>query len=90
MPPPAAPVNKFASNACEIPSAQYDGGQHAMDNLPSWALWIITAAVGISPELTILSTPKIARLLHRLLFPRSKVAPKRDSDEPAGVAVIAG
>jgi hypothetical protein len=47
-----------------------------MDNLPTWALWIITAAVGISPGLAILSAPSIARLLRRLLWPRPEVRPE--------------
>jgi hypothetical protein len=41
-----------------------------MDNLPAWALWIITAAVGLSPGLALLLVRPIARLLHRMLWPR--------------------
>ena len=41
-----------------------------MDNLPAWALWIITAAVGLSPGLALLLVRPIARLLHRPLWPR--------------------
>jgi hypothetical protein len=51
-----------------------------MDNLPTWALWIITAAVGISPGLAILSAPSIARLLRRLLSARPVVAPKLERE----------
>jgi hypothetical protein len=57
-----------------------------MDNLPTWAVWIAAVAVGISPGLAILSTPTIARLLHRFLWPRPEVAPKPERDEAAGVA----
>jgi hypothetical protein len=49
-----------------------------MDNLPAWALWPITVAVGLAPGLAILSTPAIARLLHRLLWPRPELAPERE------------
>jgi hypothetical protein len=37
-----------------------------MDNLPAWTLWIITAAVGLSPGLALLLVRPIARLLHRV------------------------
>jgi hypothetical protein len=43
-----------------------------MDNLPAWALWIITAAVGFSPGLAFLLVRPIARLLHRVLWPRTQ------------------
>jgi len=59
-----------------------------MDNLPPWALWIITAIVGIGPGLAILSARSIARLLHRVLWPRPEVASKPGREpshgEPAG------
>jgi hypothetical protein len=43
-----------------------------MDNLPAWGLWIITAAVGLSPGLALLLLVRpIARLLHRVLWPRA-------------------
>jgi hypothetical protein len=45
-----------------------------MDNLPAWALWIITTAVGLSPGLALLLVRPIARLLHRLLWPRPEIA----------------
>ena len=65
-----------------------------MDDLPSWALWIITAAVGVSPGLAILSVRRIARLLHRTLWPRPEVAPqtgrKPASKNAAGVAALQG
>jgi hypothetical protein len=57
-----------------------------MDNLPTWAVWIGAAAVGVAPGLAILLTPRIAQLLIRLLSPRREVAPKPKRDEPAGVA----
>jgi hypothetical protein len=73
---------------------QFDGKQHAMDNLPIWALWPITVAVGISPGLAILSARPIARLLHRALWPRPETAPLsgRDlaRDEPARAATPPG
>jgi hypothetical protein len=47
-----------------------------MDSLPDWALWIITAAVGAAPGLAILSARRIARLLHRVLWPRPERAPQ--------------
>jgi hypothetical protein len=40
-----------------------------MDNLPAWALWLVTVAVGLGPGLAILSARPIARLLHRALSP---------------------
>ena len=46
-----------------------------MDNLPAWALWIITAAVALSPGLALLIVRPIARLLHRVLWTRPEVAP---------------
>jgi hypothetical protein len=48
-----------------------------MDSLPDWALWIITAAVGAAPGMAIFSARRVARLLHRALWPRSEVAPGR-------------
>jgi hypothetical protein len=47
-----------------------------MDNLPSWVLWIMTGAVGVNPGLAILPVRPIARLLHRVLWPRPEVAPQ--------------
>ena len=41
-----------------------------MDNLPDWAVTIITVAVGLSPGLALLSARPIARLLHAVLWPR--------------------
>ena len=69
-----ATVNKFLNHACEIPSRQYDGGQHAMDNLPTWAVWIAAPAVGVALGLAILWALRIARLLYGLLSPRPSVA----------------
>jgi hypothetical protein len=75
-----APGNNFLSHACEIPSGEYVGGQYAMDNLPSWGVWIAAAAVGVAPGLAILSAPTIGRLLYRLLWPRSEVLPDPETD----------
>jgi hypothetical protein len=65
-----------------------------MDNLPSWALWIITAAVGVSPGLAILCARPIARLLHDALWPRPEVVPEPEDEpgrgEPATVAAPRG
>jgi hypothetical protein len=65
-----------------------------MDSLPAWALWPITVAVGLSPGLAILSARPIARLLHRVLWPRPEVAPLSRvdlaRDEPASVAAPRG
>jgi hypothetical protein len=47
-----------------------------MDSLPEWASWITAAAVGVSPGLMILLVRPIARLLHRVLWPRPQVAPQ--------------
>jgi hypothetical protein len=47
-----------------------------MDSLPDWAVSIIAIAVGLIPGLALLSTRRIARLLHRALWPRPEVAPK--------------
>jgi len=61
-----------------------------MDNLPLWATWLITVTVGISPGLAILSACPIARLLHRVLWPRPEVAAQPESEPapeaPAGVS----
>jgi hypothetical protein len=51
-----------------------------MDNLPTLAVTIAAVAVGVSPGLAILSAGSIARLLHRVLWPRPEVARK---PEPA-------
>jgi hypothetical protein len=47
-----------------------------MDSLPSWASWIMTIGVLISPGIAFLSVRPIARLLHWLLWPRTEVAPQ--------------
>ena len=54
-----------------------------MDDLPSWALWIITAAVGVSPGLAVLSARPIPRLLHRALWARPEVTPRPGREELA-------
>jgi hypothetical protein len=65
-----------------------------MDNLPSRALWIITAAVGLVRGLAILFAPAIARLIHRVALPRREVAPKPGREplhgKPAAVSVPRG
>jgi hypothetical protein len=59
-----------------------------MDNLPNWAVWITATVVGLAPGLAILSAPMIARLLHRLFWPRPEVSPEPQTgptlEEPAG------
>jgi hypothetical protein len=72
------------------PVDEYDGGQHAMDNPPTWAVWIGVAALGLAPGLAILLAPRIARLLLRLLSPCREVAPKPKRDRPTGVAATPG
>ena len=58
-----------------------------MENLPAWALWIIAAAVGLSPGLTFFMVGAISRSL----LPRSKGAlgPEGVRDE-AAIAVPLG
>jgi len=64
-----------------------------MENLPAWALWIITAAVGLSPGLAFLMVGATSRLSHRALWARSKgeyqLGPERVRDE-AAIAVPLG
>ena len=64
-----------------------------MENLPAWALWIIAAAVGLSPGLAFLIVCAISRSLHRRPWARSKGAyrlgPERARDE-AAIAVPLG
>jgi hypothetical protein len=66
------------NNLLTIPSAtwpcQWDRGTLAMESLPPWALWIIAAAVGLSPGLAFLMVGMISRFSHRTLWPRSKAA----------------
>ena len=61
-----------------------------MENLPDWALWIITIAVGVSPGIAILSARPIARLIYHMLGPRPEVMREPEGgparDEPAGAA----
>ena len=51
-----------------------------MNNLPTWAVWIGAAAVGVAPGLAILLAPRIARLFNRLLLPRPEVPPKPERE----------
>ena len=64
-----------------------DAGQHALDNLPTWAIWITTAAVGIHPRAGDPFDAPIARLLRRLLWPRPAFWPSAKTElgrkEPA-------
>jgi hypothetical protein len=65
-----------------------------MDILPTWVVMIAAFAVGLSPRLAILSARSIARLLHRLLWPRPEVAsrsgPEPSHGEPAGFSATRG
>ena len=58
-----------------------------MENLPAWALWIIAAAVGLSPGLAF----RMVGAISRSLWPRSKetLGPERVRDE-AAIAVPLG
>ena len=58
-----------------------------MENLPAWALWIISAAVGLSPGLAFFMVGAISRSL----WPRSKgtLGPEQVRDE-AAIAVPLG
>ena len=69
----------------------FDGGLHAMDNLPVWAVWIAAVAVGVTPGLAILSAPMIARVIYRVASPRREVAtkPGRETSHSEPVAVSA-
>ena len=64
-----------------------------MDSLPPWALWIISAAVGLSPGLPFFMVGAMSRSLHRKLWASSKGAyqlgPERERDE-AAIAVPLG
>ena len=57
-----------------------------MDNLPAWALWIITAGVGLSPVLALLLVRPIARPLHRVLWPRPEAATRSEREAVDGEA----
>jgi len=46
-----------------------------MDSFPTWALWIIAAAVGLSPWLAFFMVGEISRLLHSAPCPLSRSAP---------------
>jgi hypothetical protein len=65
-----------------------------MDNLPIWTLWPITIAVWVVPCLAILSARSIARLLHRVLWLRTREAPQSRREpahgEPAGAVALQG
>ena len=64
-----------------------------MENLPAWALWIIAAAVGLSPGLAFFMVGAMSRSLHRTLWASSKGAyqlgPERVRNE-AAIAVPLG
>jgi len=53
-----------------------------MDNLPDWAVTIITVAVGLSPGLALLSARPIARLLYAMLWPRREGQRTTDLRKP--------
>jgi hypothetical protein len=62
-----------------------------MEHLPTWVVTIAAVAVGISPGLAILLAGSIARLLYRVLGPRSEVAPKAGRGPvPEGPARVPG
>jgi predicted HNH restriction endonuclease len=60
----------------------------------NWVAWIGATAVGLTPGSAILSAPMIARLIHRVLWPRREVAPKPGREpslgQPAAVSVPRG
>jgi hypothetical protein len=64
-----------------------------MENMPAWTLWIIAAAVGLSPGLTFFMVGAISRSSHRMLWAVSRGAyhlgPERARDE-AAIAVPLG
>jgi len=60
-----------------------------MENLPAWALWIIVAAVVLSPGLAFAMVGAISEFSHRALWMRSKSGPERVRDE-AAIAVPLG
>lgn len=94
---PASDLNE-GRTACQRSSNQVvrkmalscDGGQSVMDSLPEWASWITAVAVGVSPGMLILLVRPIARLLHRVLWPRPQVVPQPGHEfvrgEPASLA----
>jgi hypothetical protein len=60
-----------------------------MESLPHWALWIIAAAVGLSPGLAFLMVGPISRYLRRTLWPRSKGAPQLGPEQVRDELAIA-
>jgi hypothetical protein len=59
-----------------------------MNDLPLWALWPITIAVGLMPGLAVLLARPIARLIYHMLGPRPEVMRQPEGeptrDEPVG------
>jgi hypothetical protein len=60
-----------------------------MENLSAWALWIIAAAVVLSPGLAFVMVGVLSEFSHRALWMRSKSGPERVRDE-AAIAVPLG
>jgi hypothetical protein len=61
-----------------------------MDNLPTWVVTIAAVAVGLTPELAILSASSIARPVYHMLGPRPEMTREPEGeptrDERAGAA----
>jgi hypothetical protein len=55
-----------------------------MEKLPPWAVTIAAVAVGLMPGLAMFSASSIARLLHRASWPRPKVVPGSEGEQPHG------
>ena len=60
-----------------------------MENLPAWALWIISAAVGLSPGLAFFMVGAISRSLRPALKGGHQLGPEQVRDE-AAIAVPLG
>jgi hypothetical protein len=65
-----------------------------MENVSDWIVTLAAVAVGVGSALAVLSTRSIARLLHRVLLSRPKVAPQLGleptCEEAAGVTPSPG
>jgi hypothetical protein len=60
-----------------------------MENLPAWALWIISAAVGLGPGLAFFMVGAISRSLRPALKGGHHLGPEQVRDE-AAIAVPLG
>jgi hypothetical protein len=60
-----------------------------MVDLPTWALWTVEAAVGLSPGLAFLMAGAIGRFLGRTLWPRANGAPHLGPEQARNEAAIA-